>query len=116
MDTDVLKKEAYHSLGVYALIAGLPRLFHIPDAINAAIEGDKETLEKDLRTIMVDCVFDLPEFLLSKIDGNEVWKDEIRSRVRVAKDRMDPLESKKECIKVLNDILDKLEEPRIKND
>lgn len=111
MDLEELKKQAYHSILLYSIVADAPRMLHVPDAINAAIDGDMELLKDDLNVLMIECLQDLPEYLMSKLNGNDNWKKSIRKKIKSIKSF--GVARKNEYIDICNDILDVLIESGI---
>ena len=115
MDFENLKRHAYHSLMLYSIVADAPRFLHIPDMINAALDGDMDLLKKDFETVMISCLTDLPKYLLAKVNDNNgtnnimSWKDEINKKIENLNTE-NSVEFKNGLIDLINEIIIKLQE------
>jgi len=101
-----LQKEAYHSLATYAMLAGIPRVLHMPDVVNAALAGDFDQVNKDLGFLMTQPLLDLPMFLMIGVSDDK-FAEYVTRELEMVRCNDDPYVVKDSCINLINYILKK---------
>ena len=111
-----IKSEAYHSIALYSMLAGVPRLLKIPDAIDSALAGDEKLLKDDLEDLMVTCVSDIPHVLFMILDQtgeHSKFKSECNKNLEAISKLEDKVEIKNKSIEIINEILKKMHQPPV---
>lgn len=110
MDTNLeeLTRQAYHSLAIYSVIAGMPNYLKIPDIVDSAMSRNRRQLIKDLEYLMMKCVLDLCDSLVEKVT-DKVLKDTIKDDIIKQKKKIASVKSKNSAIKILKKILENLQ-------
>lgn len=102
-----LIRQAYHSLAIYSVVAGMPNYLKIPDIVDSAMSKNKKQLVNDLEYLMIRCVSDLCDLLVDKIT-DKAFKNEIKSKLAKQKKKSASIKSKNTLIRILNSILENL--------
>jgi len=113
-----IKSEAYHSIALYAMLGGMPRLLKFPDVIDSALGGDEELFKNDLEEMMINCVSDIPHVLFVVLESHNLgnfkkFKAECFKKLDMISKLDNKIEAKNQTIEIINEILKKMHQPPV---
>lgn len=104
-----------HTFTVCGLLLGIPSLLKIPDAIDSALNKDRDVLSKDLNSIIFWCIADVATLLLQNEKEGSIYHLKLENAKNLYKNGM-ILEAKNACIDILNDLQSDLVVSKLRNE
>lgn len=115
MDANItlLWQELCNSMMIYSMVAGVPRMLHIPDIVKSAYDRDDKQLTEDLENLIRNALQDSTELLIENIK-DEALRSKLIKSMATLKAIKDPLIFKDKCTDFIGYLLDELGHKEVK--